>query len=287
MPGTMADYATSNRGGGAGQPQPFGNYQLHELINGGGMANIWFATDPVNRPVALRIMHEKLRWDFLARRRFVRGCETLAKIHHNPAIIGYREHGKINGQLFLAMEFVEGANLKQLFFRNDPLLETNLRQIILDMALALDQVHDAGYMHLDFKPENILITRNANVKLIDFDLSIPKPEKPQKQWKYPGTAAYMAPEMLLRKAIDHRVDIFAFGVAAYELLTRRRPFPGETGEEVLRKQVDQTFKLTPPRSYNASISPALERVVLKCLEREPDRRYPWMSVLLRDLQTAA
>jgi serine/threonine-protein kinase len=97
----------------------------------------------------------------------------------------------------------------------------------------------------------------------------------------------MAPEQLLRKPIDHRADIWAFGVAAYELLTRRRPFPGETGEEVLRKQVDRNYTLTPPRSYNEHITPGLEKLVLKCLERDPDRRYPWMSVVVRDLKLAA
>jgi serine/threonine-protein kinase len=232
-------------------------------------------------------MHRKLRWDFLSRRRFLRGCELLAKIHSNESVIGYYEHGKIEGTMFLSMEYIEGSNLKQLFFRQDPLLEANIRQILLDMAHALGQVHDAGYMHLDFKPENILITRNAHVKLIDFDLSLPLPGKPAKQWKYPGTAAYMAPEQLLRKAIDHRADIFSFGVSAYELLTRRRPFAGETGADVLRKQLDKNFVLTPPRSYNPNISPALERVIVKCLERNLDARYPWMSVLLRDLQQAA
>ncbi|MGH8671201.1 MAG: protein kinase domain-containing protein, partial [Burkholderiales bacterium] len=97
---------------------------------------------------------------------------------------------------------------------------------------------------------------------------------------------YMAPEQLLRRAIDHRADIFGFGVSAYELLTRKKPFTGETGEEVLRKQLDRNYILTPPRTQNANISPTLEKVVLKCLERDPAKRYPWLSVLIRDLNAA-
>jgi serine/threonine-protein kinase len=265
----------------------FGPFRLHELINSGGMADIWLATNARNQAFALRRMHERLRYNFLAKRRFLRGCEILSRIHNHQLVIGYFEHGKINGTPYLLMEYVESSNLKQLYLRNDPLLDTALLQILIDMATALEHVHDSGYMHLDFKPENILVTRNGHVRLVDFDLAQPKPDQPKKQWKYPGTPAYMAPEQLLRKPIDHRADIWAFGVAAYELLTRRRPFPGETGEEVLRKQVDRNYTLTPPRSYNEHITPGLEKLVLKCLERDPDRRYPWMSVVVRDLKLAA
>jgi serine/threonine-protein kinase len=250
------------------------------------MADIWLATNPANGAFALRRMHDKLRYNFLAKRRFIRGCEILAKIHNHDFVIGYHEHGKIEGLPYMLMEYVESSNLKQLYVRADPLLEENMRQILLDMAMALEHVHDSGFMHLDFKPENILVTRNAHVRLVDFDLSQPKPEQPKKQWKYPGTPAYMAPEQLLRKAIDHRADIFGFGVAAYELLTRKKPFTGDTGEEVARKQLDRNYILTSPRTQNSNISPSLEKVVLKCLERDPNKRYPWMSVLIRDLTAA-
>jgi serine/threonine protein kinase len=277
----------ANNQTGAGGIRQFGQFRLHELINSGGMADIWLVTNPRNQAFALRRMHDKLRYNFLAKRRFTRGCEVLSKIHNHQLVIGYFEHGKIDGTPYMLMEYVESSNLKQLYLRNDPLLDNALLQILIDMATALEHVHDSGYMHLDFKPENILVTRNGHVRLVDFDLAQPKPEKPKKQWKYPGTPAYMSPEQLLRKPIDHRADIWAFGVAAYELLTRRRPFPGETGEEVLRKQVDRNYTLTPPRSYNEHITPGLEKLVLKCLERDPDKRYPWLSVVVRDLKLAA
>ncbi|HEY6168668.1 MAG TPA: serine/threonine-protein kinase [Verrucomicrobiae bacterium] len=273
--------------GASAKTRQFGPYYLHELINSGGMADIWLTTNAKHEAVAMRRMHDRLRYNFLAKRRFFRGCEILSKIHNHDFVIGYHEHGKIDGTPYLLMEYVESSNLKQLYLRSDPLLEDNLLQILIDGALALEHVHDSGFMHLDFKPENILVTRNAHLRLVDFDLAQPRPEKPKKFWKNPGTPAYMAPEQLLRKPIDHRADIFAYGVAAYELLTRKRPFAGETGEEVLRKQLDRTFTLTPPRQQNPNISPALEKVILKCLERDPNKRYPWMSVLLRDLKAAA
>src|SRR5208283_2952974 len=201
------------------KPGPFGRFYLQELINSGGMADIWLATDERQKPYALRRMHEGLRFNFTARRRFVRGAEILAKIGDHDRIVGYVEHGKIAGQLYLLMDYVEASNLKELHAQHDPVLLENVAQILIDMAEGLEHMHDNGFMHLDFKPENVLVTRNANVRLVDFDLAQPIPEKPKKaSKKNPGTPAYMAPEQLLNQPITARVDIFSYGVSAYELL---------------------------------------------------------------------
>jgi eukaryotic-like serine/threonine-protein kinase len=268
------------------QAGQFGPYYLQELINSGGAADIWLATDSGGKAYALRLLHHNLRFNFAAKRRFIRGCEILSKIHNHQYVIGYEGHGKIDGDLYLLMEYVEGANLKLLYARSDPVLTENIGNILIDMALAVEHVHESGFMHLDFKPENVLLTRNASVRLVDFDLAQPKPEKPKKMSENPGTPAYMAPEQIRRQPFDHRVDIFAFGVAAYELLTNRKPFPGETPEEILRKQLDRSLEFVTPRELNADIPSGLEKAILKCLEREPDKRYPYMSVLVRDLQAA-
>ncbi len=278
-----------SEGQSADGPAPsatFGPYRLHELINSGGMADLWLATSQKEETYALRLMHRRLRFNFLAKKRFIRGCEILSQIHNHDQVIGYFGHGKIDGTLYLLMEYVEGANLREMFGRNDEVLIDRVWSILLDMALALEHVHDSGFMHLDYKPENLMITRNGQVRLIDFDLALPKPEKPIKLWKYAGTPAYMAPEQLQHLPIDHRADIFAFGVAAYELLTRHRPFVGDTAEEVVRKQLDHNQGFLSPREHNPDLSVAMEKVILKCLERDPDKRYPFMSVLIRDLQAA-
>ncbi len=266
-------------------PGPFGRFYLQELINSGGMADIWLATEPGGRAFALRRLHDRLRFDFVARRRFVRGCEILSKVGDHEFIISYVEHGKIKGALYLLMEYVEAANLKALYTVHDPTLLENVAQILIDMAVGLEHIHESGFMHLDFKPENVLITRNAGVRLVDFDLAQPMRSKPIKVRKNPGTPAYMAPEQLLGEPIDHRVDIFAFGVSAYELLTNQKPFPGETSDEILRRQLDRS-SLPSPRDLNPDLPANLERIVLRCLEREPDKRYPFMSVLVRDLKSA-
>jgi len=263
----------------------FGRFYLQELLNSGGMAEIWLVIDGRNRPYALRRLRSALRFNLLERRRFMRGCEVLSQLNQSEYIVGYVEHGKCEGTLYLLMDYLEAENLRQLVTRQDPILAENVAQILIDMALGLADVHESGYMHLDFKPENVLVTRNGNVRLIDFDLAQPIPEKPKKMSRNPGTPAYMAPEQLQRKPIDPRADIFAYGVAAYELLTNQKPFDGETPAEILAHQLDLSGPV-PPREHNSAIPLALERTILKCIERDPERRYPFMSVLVRDLQDA-
>lgn len=272
--------------GGHLQPGPFGPYCLHELINSGGMADIWLATDETMASCAVRCLHSGHRFDFTARRRFVRGCEILSRIHDHEFVIGYTRHGKIEGHLYLAMEYVEGANLKLLMAQPDSVLQEQVGNILIDMGLGLEHVHESGFMHLDFKPENVLVSRNGNVRLIDFDLALPRPETARRLSRNPGTPAYMSPEQLLREPVDHRADLFAFGATVYELVTFRKPFPGDSPDEVLRRQLDRSIDFAPPREVNPDVPPSLERIILKCLERDPDKRYPFMSVVVRDLQSA-
>jgi eukaryotic-like serine/threonine-protein kinase len=268
------------------EPGPFGRFYLQELINSGGMADIWLATDDRHKPFALRRMHARFRFDFFARRRFVRGCEILAKLSDFPGIIGYYEHGKIEGQLYCLMEYIEAANLKELYARHDPVLLENVAQILIDTGEALEHMHDNGFMHLDFKPENVLVSRNASVRLVDFDLAQPILEVPKKMTgKNPGTPAYMAPEQLLGQPISNRVDIFSFGVAAYELLTNQKPFPADTPGEILKKQLNRA-EFVEPRQYNPDLPLDLEKVILRCLEADPERRYPFVGVMVRELKAA-
>ncbi len=184
------------------------------------------------------------------------------------------------------MDYVEASNLKQLHAQQDPVLLDNIAQILIDMALGLEHMHDNGFMHLDYKPENVLVTRNASVRLVDFDLAQPIPEKPKKaSGKNPGTPAYMAPEQLRGEPISHRVDIFAYGVAAYELLTSQKPFPGETPGEILAKQLDRSG-FVAPRQHNPDIPASMERVILRCIESAPERRYPFVGMMTREVQAA-
>jgi serine/threonine-protein kinase len=260
-----------------------GTYTLHEEINSGGMSEIWLGTDPSGRPVAVRILLNNSTFAFTERRRFLTGCETLLACQDNRLIIGYIEHGKFDGELVLIIEYVEGENLKLLLTSQDPILSEGIAQVLIDMAESLELVHDRGFMHLDFKPENVLLTRNGSLRLIDFDLARPIPVPPRKLDKNPGTPHYMSPEQLGREAVDQRADIWAFGVSAYELLTSRKPFPGETADDVYRAQRDRSA-FQNPRSINPAIPLGLERIILRCLELNPDKRYGTMSVVAHELR---
>jgi serine/threonine protein kinase len=268
------------------QPGQFGPFYLQELINTGGMATIWLATNPQNEVYALRRLHHRLRFNLTAKRRFVRGAEILSRIHDHEFVIGYVDHGKIDGDLYLLMEYIEGENLKLLSNRMDPVLSDRIGDVLIEMAQALEHVHESGFIHLDFKPENVLFSRNGAVRLVDFDSAQPRPSEPKKMSDNPGTPAYMAPEQIRRQPIDHRADLFAYGVTAYELLCGRKPFPGDTAEEILRRHFDRSLDFANPRELNNDIPAALERAILKCLDVSPDRRYPYTSVLVRDLQAA-
>ena len=261
--------------------EKFGRFHLRELLNSGGMADIWLVSDERMKTYALRRLKKELRFNFTARRRFARGNKILEQLAGSENIVGYVEHG---GD-YLLMDYVEAENLKLLFARHDPVLTQNVAQIIIDMAAGLNAVHEAGYMHLDFKPENVLVSRNGAVRLIDFDMAQPLPERPVKFSKNPGTPGYMAPEQLQRAGIDGRADIFAFGVSAYELLTNKKPFPGESPGEILAAQLQDSGPV-PLRELNPDVPPPLEKVVMKCLEREPERRQAFTGVLLRELQNA-
>jgi serine/threonine-protein kinase len=279
----MAKKTDSASAGGGTQ---FGRFYLQELISSGGMADIWLATDGAGKPYALRRLHDRLRFNLLARRRFIRGAEILSRVHDHPNLVGYIEHGKASGHLYMLMEYVEAENLKDLYARHDPVMVENVAQILIDMAAGLEHLHENGYMHLDFKPENILVTPNASVRLIDFDLAQEIPEKSLKpSKKNPGTPAYMAPEQLKGEPITHRVDIFAYGVAAYELLTNQTPFPGDSPGQILSRQINRS-DFVPPREYNPDMPLALEKVILRCLELEPEKRYPFIGIMLRELQSA-
>lgn len=268
------------------QPGQFGPYYLQELINSGGMADIWLATDVQGQVFALRRLHHNLRFNMAAKRRFARGAEILSRIDHHEFVVGYVAHGKIEGDPYLLMEYVEGDNLKLLSARNDPVLEERIGNVLIDMAVALEHVHESGFMHLDFKPENVLLSRNGSLRLVDFDSAQPRPDQPKKMSENPGTPAYMAPEQIRRQPIDHRADQFSFGVSAFELLCGRKPFAGDNAEEILRKHYDRSTDFALPRELNPDIPVALERVLLKCLELPIEKRYPYTSVLVRDLQAA-
>jgi serine/threonine-protein kinase len=193
-------------------------------------------------------------------------------------------HGEFRDEYYAVMEYVDGANLKERILRGDPKLRAHQLHLLLGMAAGLGHVHDRGFIHLDFKPENVVISNDYEPKIVDFDLSIARPSEPRRISKLSGTPSYLAPEQIAREPVDERADIFAFGLTAYEMLSGKKPVTGETREEVMQKYTDFNKHLVPLRSRVPDIPRAIEHVVIKCLEKDVRRRYPSMALVLRDLQ---
>ena len=262
----------------------FANYSVIERLNHGGMSDVYSISDANNQRFALRILLPEFRFRWNARRRFHWGCSVNQKLEH-PNIARFIEEGKFRGLRYCVLELVEGPNLKECILRGDPQLRPNRLKLLTGMAAGLAHIHSRGFIHLDFKPENVLTTRAYDPKIIDFDLAIARPDHPKITAKLAGTPVYLAPEQILRQPVDERADIFAFGLTAYEMLTGKKPITGNTLDEVMQKHADFSQHLKPPRTHAPDIQPGIERVILKCLEKDVTRRYPAMSLVVRDLQS--
>lgn len=265
--------------------QRFGNYLLHETLNEGGMSQIWLATDPNGQVVALRRLHSATGGSS-APKLFKNGLKVMRKLPHHPNIVGLRDHGKVRGTPFMVLNYINGANLKQLALRHDTVIDENVSDVIIGVADALEHLHDNGWMHLDLKPENVMVDLRGHPYLIDFDTVQAIPRRPKKSALNSGTPSYMSPEQLKGEPHDHRADIYAFGVTAYELLTHRRPFEGRNPTESRRLQLDKSHQPAPPSKFNPGVPHLINRIILQCLAHNPNERYPNMTLLNTTLHRA-
>ena len=261
----------------------FGSYRLLERIAKGGLATIWLASDKDGGTCAIRVMHDTFRMGSSGPRLFRRGCEVMKVLPPHPNIVGYITHGVESRRDYIALDYIEGLNLRELMVRKDPLLTDILSDLAVELADALEHVHDHGYMHLDVKPENIIISRAGTLYLCDFDTAQEIPDKPIKIEKKSGTPFYMSPEVTNGWKFDHRADIYAFAVTIYELLTNVKPFEGQTQKAMLANQLNARYRIRKLREFNSNIPIGLEELILKCLDFVPEKRPPNMTVLVREL----
>jgi len=260
-------------------------YQIRDRIARGGMADIFLAQDRSDQYVVVRRLREDLAKKWAVVRQFNWGNSIVTQLNH-VNIIRYIDAGKSDkGLPYVVLEYVDGPNLRELIVNDFPTVKHRMMQILLGMAAALNHVHERGLLHLDFKPENLLMPRDFSVKLIDFDLCVRKGDRPVKLRKIAGTPAYLSPEMLEKKPVDERTDIFSFGVAAYEVLTGRKPVQGNSVHEIYQAYMNLEEEIRKPREINEEIPIKLERFILKCLAKDAEQRYPFMSLVLRDLRS--
>jgi tRNA A-37 threonylcarbamoyl transferase component Bud32 len=269
-------------------PQKLGRYEVLEEVGKGAMGVVYLARDPlIGRQVALKTF----RVGFSAkdqelqqfRSRFVREAQSAGILSH-PNIVTIHDVVDEGGEgvCFIAMEYVKGTNLKQLLQRSDPFSHDYVVQIIAQIAEALDYAHSRGVVHRDIKPANILITPDDKVKITDFGIARLDTSNLTMEGQLLGTPNYMAPEQIQGKEVDHRADIFSLGVVFYEMLTRRKPFQGENLTAVTHKIVYEPF--TPPEDLVTGLPAGLAAVLRRCLEKDPNRRYPRAAEIAAELR---
>jgi serine/threonine protein kinase len=264
--------------------QEFAGYSITRRLASGGMTYLYVGVDAMqNRVVIRRLKPEYIR-DRRIRATMLAGAEVLSKLHH-PNIVRLIRFGTYQDEPYTVVEYVEARNLRELILRKDPLIYQNILTILRQMAAALSYVHLAGYLHLDFKPENLIVRNDGLVILIDFDLAIERKPKPVKVSPLPGTFAYLPPETLSRSLVDDQTDIYSFGVTCYEMLTGHKPYEGVTLEDARKAQMDPNSRPMRLKFHNVQVPAAMESLIFKCLAYRQEERYPSMSLVMRDLET--
>jgi Tol biopolymer transport system component/predicted Ser/Thr protein kinase len=274
-----------------------GPYEITSAIGAGGMGEVYRARDArLNRDVAIKVLPAHLADKPELRERFEREARTIASLNH-PHICTLHDIGHQDGTDFLVMEYLEGETLAQRLLKG-PLPLERVLQYAIEIADALDKAHRKGITHRDLKPGNIMLTKSG-AKLLDFGLAklrqeaapatplsqLPTADAITAQGTILGTLQYMAPEQLEGKEADARTDIFAFGAVVYEMATGKKAFEGKTSASVMAK----ILEIDPPpmSSLQPMTPPQLDRVVKKCLAKEPDQRWQSATDLCGELKWIA
>jgi serine/threonine protein kinase len=215
---------------------------------------------------------------------FAASVEILKRIDH-PNITKCLDSGVAGDRPFIVLPFFEARTVRELILARDPFLSLNALAFIRQTAAALHAIHHAGYLHLDIKPENILVQDDGHVVLIDFDLALPATNLPLKIRDLPGTPFYRAPECITSHLVDERADVFSFGVTAYEMLTFHKPFEADTVEESRRRHLAPDVPPILMQHFNPEVPARVESIISKCLAKAPDKRYPATTLVLKDLES--
>jgi serine/threonine protein kinase len=266
-----------------------GSYRIEGMIGKGGMGVVYRALDTkLQRPVAIKFLFDELG-DAAARRRFQREAQTASSLNH-PHILTVYDTGEFEGSQYLVTEFVDAGTLTA-WARAEKRTGREIVTLLTGVADGLAAAHDAGILHRDIKPDNILVGRNGYAKLADFGLAkLAERTTPEANTQtmgaettrpgiIVGTIAYMSPEQASGRPTDARSDIFAFGVVLYEMLAGRRPFQGKTDLELL-----QTIIHGEPAPLGDEVPENLRNIVEKALEKDPAERYQGMRDLVVDLR---
>lgn len=269
------------------------HYHITSKLGAGGMGEVFLAEDTrLERKAAVKFLPAKMAADPERRLRFLKEARAASALNHPHVCVVYDVGETEDGLPFIAMEFVEGRPLDALV-KEGPLEIPRIVDIVLQVADALDAAHSRRILHRDIKPANISLNERGQVKVLDFGLAKRLPTdtdahgvtqdfEQTQEGQAVGSPSYMSPEQALGKELDERTDLFSLGVVLFELATGQRPFTGatlaEVGNKILNAQPPALARL------NYDVPPEFERITLKCLQKQPDRRYQTARELIVDLK---
>jgi Tol biopolymer transport system component len=259
-----------------------GPYEIRSQVGAGGMGEVYRARDTrLGRDVALKILPESFSRDSDRLRRFEQETQAVAALNH-PNIVAIYDVGHFESAPFLVSELLEGESLRAVINRG-PIPQRKVVEYAVQVANGLAAAHDKGIVHRDLKPENLFVCRDGRVKILDFGLAklagkagvepdgATMTSSQTAAGVVMGTASYMAPEQVRGEAVDARTDMFAFGAVLFEMLSGKRAFQRDTAPEtmtaILRDDLPEVTSIQPP------ITPGLDRIVRRCLEKSPDHRF--------------
>jgi serine/threonine protein kinase len=277
--------------------QTLDRYRIESKLGEGGMGVVYKAHDSsLNRSVAIKVLPRDKVADPIRKQRFAQEAKAASALNH-PNIVTIHDIRSDHGIDFIVMECIEGQTLGQLISRKG-MRSAQVLSFAVQMADALSKAHAAGILHRDLKPSNVMVMDEGRVKILDFGLAkLLEPEQSSSEeptlttlgssldGPVVGTPAYMSPEQAEGHKLDARSDIFSFGSVLYEMVTGRKPFIGDSPLSLLSIVNEEP---SPPGQFGVSIPPEFERLILRCLRKNPDRRYQTMAdlkVALEDLQT--
>ena len=258
-------------------------YQIVEKIKDGSVGTVWRATNSKNHVFALKQISEKNAADRRKVDQFKREALLTGRLNHRY-IIKVFEFVPMKPQPFFTMEYFDSESLKYAIFYEPERVYSHEFYILRQVAEALSYIHSLGVIHRDMKPENVLVAKNSEVRLIDFSLSHEKKwfhSILSPKWRPAGTPLYMAPEQIRGEKCDARTDIYSFGATMFEVLTKRPPYMGTTEAAMLKKHISEP--VPSMRTIVKTINPGLDELVQKMLAKKPDDRFQDMTSIIYEL----